>query len=81
MAVPAAMEAGRTDLLRRISFDRSRRCNEPAPGLLMMDERAGTAGRDIHQTEGRRRAMKGILLWLVGIPIPIIILLYLFNVF
>jgi len=25
--------------------------------------------------------MKGILLWLVGIPIPIIILLYLFNVF
>jgi hypothetical protein len=25
--------------------------------------------------------MKGILLWLVGIPIPIIILLYLFGVF
>jgi len=25
--------------------------------------------------------MKGILLWLIGIPIPIIILLYLFNVF
>lgn len=24
--------------------------------------------------------MKGILLWLVGIPIPIIILLYIFNV-
>jgi hypothetical protein len=24
--------------------------------------------------------MKGILLWLIGIPIPIIILLYLFNV-
>jgi len=24
--------------------------------------------------------MRGILLWLVGIPIPIIILLYLFNV-
>jgi len=24
--------------------------------------------------------MKGILLWLVGLPIPIIILLYLFNV-
>jgi len=23
---------------------------------------------------------KGILLWLIGIPIPIIILLYLFNV-
>ena len=25
--------------------------------------------------------MKGILLWLIGIPIPIIILLYIFNVF
>jgi hypothetical protein len=24
--------------------------------------------------------MKGILLWLIGIPIPVIILLYLFNV-
>ena len=24
--------------------------------------------------------MRGILLWLVGIPIPILILLYLFNV-
>jgi hypothetical protein len=24
--------------------------------------------------------MRGIVLWLVGIPIPIIILLYLFNV-
>ena len=26
------------------------------------------------------RTMRGVLLWLVGIPIPIIILLYLFNV-
>lgn len=24
--------------------------------------------------------MKGVLLWLIGIPIPIIILLYIFNV-
>jgi len=24
--------------------------------------------------------MKGVLLWLVGLPIPIILLLYLFNV-
>ena len=24
--------------------------------------------------------MRGILLWLIGLPIPIIILLYLFNV-
>jgi hypothetical protein len=27
-----------------------------------------------------RPAMRGILLWLIGIPIPIIILLYLFHV-
>jgi hypothetical protein len=27
-----------------------------------------------------RAAMRGALLWLLGIPIPIIILLYLFNV-
>jgi len=24
--------------------------------------------------------MRGVLLWLIGIPIPIIVLLYLFNV-
>jgi hypothetical protein len=28
----------------------------------------------------RRTPMRGILLWLLGIPIPIIILLYLFHV-
>lgn len=27
----------------------------------------------------RRRVMRGILLWLIGIPIPVIILLYLFG--
>jgi hypothetical protein len=32
------------------------------------------------ETEKEATPMKGILLWLVGIPIPIIILLYLFNV-
>jgi hypothetical protein len=26
------------------------------------------------------QGMRGVLLWLIGIPIPIIILLYLFNV-
>jgi hypothetical protein len=31
--------------------------------------------------EGRRRPMKGILAWLIGIPIPIIIILYLLHVF
>jgi hypothetical protein len=29
----------------------------------------------------RETTMRGILLWLIGIPIPIIILLYLFGVF
>ncbi|CAO3353176.1 hypothetical protein [Azospirillum melinis] len=30
---------------------------------------------------GRRRGyVRGILLWLVGIPIPVILLLYLFNI-
>jgi hypothetical protein len=28
----------------------------------------------------RGSAMRGILLWLVGLPIPVIILLYLFHV-
>jgi hypothetical protein len=32
------------------------------------------------ETEEEAKLMKGVLLWLVGIPIPIIILLYLFNV-
>jgi hypothetical protein len=27
-----------------------------------------------------KRTMRGVLLWLIGIPIPIIILLYLFHV-
>ena len=30
--------------------------------------------------QSKEPPMRGILLWLVGIPIPIIILLYLFNV-
>jgi hypothetical protein len=29
----------------------------------------------------RRRAMKGILAWAIGIPIPIIIILYFLDVF
>lgn len=28
----------------------------------------------------RKRTMRGILLWLIGIPIPIILLLWLFGV-
>jgi hypothetical protein len=33
-----------------------------------------------HDQRGMRCIMRGVLLWLIGIPIPIIILLYLFNV-
>ena len=32
------------------------------------------------QTTSEDLNMRGVLLWLIGIPIPIIILLYLFNV-
>jgi hypothetical protein len=32
-------------------------------------------------SEQRTKTMRGVLLWLIGIPIPIIILLYLFGVF
>jgi hypothetical protein len=30
--------------------------------------------------DGKENPMRGVLLWLIGIPIPIIILLYLFHV-
>jgi hypothetical protein len=33
-----------------------------------------------HEISNKEHIMRGVLLWLVGIPIPIIILLYLFNV-
>jgi hypothetical protein len=31
-------------------------------------------------TRSRNKTMRGILLWLIGIPIPIILLLWLFGV-
>jgi hypothetical protein len=49
--------------------------------------RAGSKAREptpLNSVDGRNLGgvtMRGVLLWLVGIPIPIIILLYLFNVF
>jgi hypothetical protein len=33
------------------------------------------------QSNRRRFPMKGVLAWLIGIPIPIIIILYLVDVF
>jgi hypothetical protein len=41
---------------------------------------AGQCFIKINHFSGGVRSMRGVLLWLVGIPIPIIILLYLFNV-
>ena len=39
------------------------------------------AAADSRQGPGQKgQVMKGILLWLVGVPIPVIILLYLFGV-
>ncbi|WP_158281992.1 MULTISPECIES: hypothetical protein [unclassified Azospirillum] len=38
------------------------------------------AGRIARCNDGRRGFVRGILLWLVGIPIPVILLLYLFNI-
>ncbi len=35
----------------------------------------------LHKPQQRTRIMKGIFAWLIGIPIPIIILLYFFDVF
>ena len=34
----------------------------------------------VETLKGETRTMRGILLWLIGIPIPIIILLWLFGV-
>ncbi|MDB5362033.1 MAG: hypothetical protein JWO51_3330 [Rhodospirillales bacterium] len=52
--------------------------------LTEIDWRFTTADawdRSIHiDHPTRREAMRGILLWAVGIPIPVIILLYLFHV-
>ena len=44
-------------------------------------EHGDPAGRLTETILERSIIMRGILLWLIGIPIPIIILLYLFNVF
>jgi hypothetical protein len=33
------------------------------------------------QTNNEGHIMRGVLLWVIGIPIPIIILLYLFGIF
>jgi hypothetical protein len=52
--------------LRRVS-----RLEQKAGGSRLQSYRSWTMGGS---------AMRGILLWLIGVPIPIIILLYLFDV-
>ena len=44
---------------------------------------AGTPPRPLRfpRDPAKESAMKGIFAWLIGIPIPIIIILYLLNVF
>ena len=44
-----------------------------------MEQTIGSRIRAVSNMKGI--TMRGALLWLIGIPIPIIILLYLFNVF
>lgn len=55
------------------------------PGPSTLDRSKGTApvkpALPRQQTIGRSHPMKGALAWLIGIPIPIIIILYLLDVF
>ena len=44
-----------------------------------MEQTIGSRIRAV--SNNKEITMRGALLWLIGIPIPIIILLYLFNVF
>ncbi len=55
--------------------------NAGAALRLRETSRRGAAfGGHGHPARGRTPTMRGILLWLIGIPIPIIILLWLFGV-
>jgi len=66
-----------------IQFDRSRPAVTAMP-VTEIDWRFTTADawdRSIRLDHPKRsEAMRGVLLWAVGIPIPVIILLYLFHV-
>jgi hypothetical protein len=54
-------------------------CFIDAAGGERRGRRGVLIGRE--QPHGERADMKGILAWLIGIPIPIIIILYLVDVF
>jgi hypothetical protein len=59
---------------RRLSCSRTG-VDHPRSAATVRKERSIRTG-----TQRKAAPMRGILLWLIGIPIPIIILLYLFNV-
>jgi hypothetical protein len=51
------------------------------PGVPMKRNAAAVVYDQVTTTETELPPMRAILLWLLGIPIPIIILLYIFGVF
>lgn len=55
-------------------------CSNAAKIYLEALELKPASGGSIKRFQYKEQIMRGVLLWLVGIPIPIIILLYLFNV-
>jgi hypothetical protein len=77
-----ASAAARRMLRRRITcangIRAARGCNA-AGGWKLQGNRCAGCGVD-RERNRRETTMRGILLWLIGLPIPIIILLYLFGV-
>lgn len=55
-------------------------CSNAAKIYLEALELKPASGGSMKRFQYKEQIMRGVLLWLVGIPIPIIILLYLFNV-
>jgi hypothetical protein len=62
--------------------DQKGRLGSSRPGVVRVGRKAAAWPKRSKRTPTRWKVahMRGILLWLVGIPIPIIILLYLFNI-
>lgn len=78
---PGRSSAQRRNGKRRCG-DARRRTDRSRHGVMGLIREASVRPERLERTATRRKAahMRGILLWLVGIPIPIIILLYLFNI-
>ncbi|MFN4166133.1 MAG: hypothetical protein ACK4GK_16265 [Ferrovibrio sp.] len=56
---------------------------DPAGKETRVDETSARSGRfvSVKALQDKETTMRAILLWLLGIPIPIIILLFLFGIF